>query len=53
MFENEKLDAVFVETATHARVLICIYALQARLDVYGEKPLTLTVPEGPTPILGG
>lgn len=48
MFEKEKLDAVFVETTTHARVLICIHALQAGLDVYGEKPLTLTIAEGRT-----
>ena len=46
MLDKEKLDAVFVETTTHARVLICIHALQAGLDVYGEKPLTLTVEEG-------
>lgn len=46
MFDKEKLDAVFVETTCHARVLVCIHALQAGLDVYGEKPLTLTVREG-------
>lgn len=46
MLEKEKLDVVFVETTTHARVLICIHALQAGLDVYAEKPLTLTVAEG-------
>ena len=46
MFDKEKLDAVFVETTTHARVLIMIQAMQAGLDVYGEKPLTLTVNEG-------
>lgn len=48
MFEKEKLDAVFVETTTHARVLTCIHALQAGFDVYGEKPLTLTIAEGRT-----
>ena len=47
MFEKEKLDAVFVETTTHARVLIMMHALEAGLDVYGEKPLTLTIEEGP------
>jgi predicted dehydrogenase len=46
MFEQEKLDAVFVETTTHARVLVCLHVLQAGMDVYAEKPLTLTVEEG-------
>jgi predicted dehydrogenase len=46
MLEKEKLDAVFVETATHQRVLVCMDALQAGCDVYGEKPLTLYVEEG-------
>ena len=46
MFEKQKLDAVFVETTTHARVRICIQALQAGLDVYAEKPVCLTVEEG-------
>ncbi|MBI2926552.1 MAG: Gfo/Idh/MocA family oxidoreductase [Verrucomicrobia bacterium] len=46
MLEKEKLDAVFVETTTHARVLVCIHALQAGLDVYAEKPQSLTVAEG-------
>jgi predicted dehydrogenase len=46
MLEKEKLDAVFIETTTHARVLACIHALQAGCDVYGEKPLTLTIAEG-------
>lgn len=48
MFDGEKLDAVFVETTTHARVLIAIHAIQAGLDVYAEKPLTLTIGEGRT-----
>jgi hypothetical protein len=46
MWEKEKLDAVFIETPTHARVLIALHALQSGLDVYAEKPLTLTVQEG-------
>ncbi len=46
MLEKEKLDAVFVETTTHARVLIAMHALQSGLDVYAEKPLTLYVEEG-------
>ncbi|MBI4605884.1 MAG: Gfo/Idh/MocA family oxidoreductase [Planctomycetes bacterium] len=46
MLEAEKLDGVFVETTTHSRTLICIHAMQAGLDVYAEKPLTLTIEEG-------
>ena len=48
MLDKEKLDAVFVETTAHARVLICIHALQAGCDVYAEKPQSLTVAEGRT-----
>jgi predicted dehydrogenase len=48
MLEKEKPDAVFVETTCHARVLIMLHALQAGCDVYGEKPLTLTIAEGRT-----
>ncbi len=46
MLSEEKLDGVFVATPTHARVLICLDAMQAGLDVYAEKPLTLTIEEG-------
>lgn len=47
LLDKEKLDAVFVPTTTHARALICIQAMRAGLDVYAEKPLTLTIAEGP------
>ena len=48
MFEKEKLDAVFIETTTHARVLIAMHAMQAGFDVYAEKPVCLTIEEGRT-----
>ena len=46
MFEQQKMDAVLVPTVDHARVLASILACQAGLDVYAEKPLTLTIGEG-------
>lgn len=46
MIDQENLDAVVVATPDHARVWACIHACQAELDVYAEKPLTLTVAEG-------
>jgi len=46
MFEKEKLDAVWIQTTTHARALAIIHAMQAGVDVYGEKPIHLTVEEG-------
>jgi predicted dehydrogenase len=46
MFDAEKLDAVVVATPDHGRVLPCIRACQAGLDIYAEKPLTLTIAEG-------
>jgi len=46
MLDKEELDAVFVETTAHARVWCMMHALTAGCDVYGEKPLTLTIQEG-------
>jgi len=46
MLDKEKLDAVFVETTTHTRVWCMMQVLAAGCDVYGEKPLTLTIEEG-------
>ncbi|MCH5376391.1 MAG: Gfo/Idh/MocA family oxidoreductase, partial [Planctomycetes bacterium] len=46
MIDQENLDAVVVATPDHARVLPCIHACQAGLDIYAEKPLTLTIREG-------
>ena len=46
MIDKEKLDAVMIETTTHARAWIAIHAMQAGLDVYIEKPMCLTIAEG-------
>jgi len=46
MIEQEKLDAVMIETTTHARAWITILAMQMGMDVYIEKPMCLTIAEG-------
>jgi len=46
MIEKEKLDAVMVETTTHARAWVATLAMQAGVDVYIEKPMCLTISEG-------
>ena len=46
MIDQEKLDAVMVETTTHARAWVVIHAMLAGLDVYIEKPMCLTIAEG-------
>lgn len=46
MLAKEKLDVVFIETTTHARVLIAIHAMQSGCDTYVEKPQSLTIAEG-------
>lgn len=48
MIEQEKLDAVMIETTTHARAWITILAMQMGMDVYIEKPMCLTIAEGRT-----
>ena len=46
MYDRENLDGVLVETTTHARAWVSILAMQAGMDTYIEKPMSLTIAEG-------
>jgi len=46
MIDQEKLDAVMIETPTHPRAWIAVQAMQAGVDTYIEKPMCLTIAEG-------
>lgn len=46
MFEREKLDAVVIATPDHSRVRPAIIACLRGIDIYAEKPLSFSIPEG-------
>jgi predicted dehydrogenase len=46
LLDREKLDAVIIATPDHQHTLPAMLALQAGLDVYLEKPLTVCIREG-------
>ncbi|MCM2369079.1 Gfo/Idh/MocA family protein [Aporhodopirellula aestuarii] len=46
MFDQEELDAVMIATPDHVRVRAAIIACVKGLDVYAEKPLSFSIPEG-------
>ena len=46
MIDREKLDAVIIATPDHHHAQAAMLALEAGLDVYLEKPVSLTIREG-------
>ena len=46
MFDSEDLDAVIIATPDHVRVRAAMMACAKGLDIYAEKPLSFSVPEG-------
>ncbi|MHB8898877.1 MAG: Gfo/Idh/MocA family protein [Thermoguttaceae bacterium] len=46
MFDQEQLDAVMIATPDHVRVRAAIIACAKGLDIYAEKPLSFSIPEG-------
>jgi len=46
MYDKEDIDAVIIATPDHARVRAAILACIRGLDIYAEKPLHFSIPEG-------
>ena len=46
MLDQEQLDAVMIATPDHVRVRAAIIACAKGLDIYAEKPLSFSIPEG-------
>lgn len=46
MIDEQKLDGVMLETATHQRAWLAIQVMLAGANIYLEKPMCLTISEG-------
>jgi len=46
MIDKEKIDVIVNGTPDHWHTLVNMYAAKAKMDIYSEKPLTLTIDEG-------
>lgn len=43
---REDIDAIYIGTPDHWHALIAVAAANAKKDIYGQKPLSLTIDEG-------
>lgn len=46
MIARDDIDAIYIGTPDHWHALIAVAAANAKKDVYGQKPLSLTIAEG-------
>jgi predicted dehydrogenase len=46
LLERDDIDAIVTATNDHWRAKVCIEAAQSEKDIYGEKPMSLTIREG-------
>ena len=46
VLEREDVDAIYIGTPDHWHALIAVAAANAKKDIYGQKPLSLTIDEG-------
>ncbi|MEM8736717.1 MAG: Gfo/Idh/MocA family oxidoreductase, partial [Planctomycetota bacterium] len=46
LIDREDIDSIYIGTPDHWHAIIAVAAANAKKDIYGQKPLSLTVNEG-------